>query len=202
METYTYEGKNYEELLEKALKELKATEEELIITKEEKKGTLFKSGSIILKITKLSDVEDYIKEYLKELLDDMGIKTRFESKIRNTQIQIKMYSDNNAILIGKNGQTLEALKNIIKAVVHNKLNYYPMLLLDVENYKEKQERNIERLAKNVAREVLSTKVPAKLDSMNSYERRIVHSTLSNFKGIITESDGEEPNRYVIIKPED
>ncbi len=202
MEKHTYEGKNYEELLEKALKELKATEEELIITKEEKKGTLFKSGSIILKITKLSDVEDYIKEYLKELLDDMGIKTRFESKIRNTQIQIKMYSDNNAILIGKNGQTLEALKNIIKAVVHNKLNYYPMLLLDVENYKEKQERNIERLAKNVAREVLSTKVPAKLDSMNSYERRIVHSTLSNFKGIITESDGEEPNRYVIIKPED
>ena len=201
MEVYIYEGKDYEEILQKSLKELKTTEEEIIINKEEKKGGLFKSGTKILKIIKLSEVEEYIKDYLKNLLDDMGIKTRFESKIRDKQIQIKMYSDNNAILIGKSGQTLEALKNIIKVVVHKKTNYYPLLLLDVENYKEKQERNIERLAKNVAREVASTKVPAKLDSMNSYERRIVHSVLTNFKGVITESDGEEPNRYVIIKPE-
>jgi spoIIIJ-associated protein len=110
-----------------------------------------------------------------------------------------MYSNNNPILIGKNGQTLEALQNIVKNVVSNNVGIYPVVMLDVENYKEKQEKRIERLAKDTAREVLRTKVEARLENMNSYERRIVHNILTDFKGIYTTSEGEEPNRYVVIK---
>ena len=76
---------------------------------------------------------------------------------------------------------------------------YPYILLDVENYKEKKISNIERTAKRVAREVSKTKVDATLENMNSYERRIIHNVLSNYKHVVTVSEGEEPNRHVVIK---
>ena len=72
------------------------------------------------------------------------------------------------------------------------------ILLDVENYKEKKLSNLERNAKRIAKEVLRTKIEVKLDDMNSYERRIIHNALSNFKNISTTSEGEEPNRHIVI----
>ena len=78
---------------------------------------------------------------------------------------------------------------------------YPYINLDVENYKDKQIYYLEKLAKNIAREVRNTKQEVVMENMNSYERRIVHNVLTNFKGVITESEGEEPNRHVIVKPE-
>ena len=119
--------------------------------------------------------------------------------IREEQINLKMYSDMNNILIGKNGQTLVAITNILKQTIFNELGRYPYIILDVENYKEKKISNIERLAKRVAREVSKTKVDAALENMNSYERRIVHNILTNYKHVTTTSEGEEPNRHVVIK---
>jgi len=75
----------------------------------------------------------------------------------------------------------------------------PRIILDVEDYKDRQIKKIERLAKNLARDVVRTKTDVEMDNMNSYERRIVHNILSNFKGVTTESVGEEPNRHVVIK---
>ena len=111
-----------------------------------------------------------------------------------------MFSDHNAVLIGKNGRTIESLQTIIRQIVHNETKEFIGIILDVENYKDKRIKNLEYLAKKVAREVKETKVETKLDSMNSYERRIVHSTLSDNKYVYTESVGEEPNRCVVIKP--
>lgn len=201
MEVKVFEGKIKEEIVEKALKELNVNENEIYMTSEEIKGGLFKSLSYKLKIIKKEDVINFIEEYLKDLLKDMGIDVTFESKIREEQIILKMYSDKNSILIGKNGQTLKALQIILKSVINKQIGVYPLILLDVENYKEKHEKAIERLAKNVAREVARTKVEAQLEIMNSYERRIVHNILTNFKGIVTISEGEEPNRRIVIKPE-
>jgi len=132
----------------------------------------------------------------------MGLEVNFESMIREGQVIIKMYSNNNPILIGKNGQTLKALETICKQIIYNEIGSFPYLSLDVEDYKNKQLKRLERLAKNVAREVAKTKVEAKLDSMNSYERRVVHNALTNFRGVYTESTGEEPNRCVVVKPKD
>ena len=111
-----------------------------------------------------------------------------------------MFSDNNPILIGKNGQTLSALTLICKQVIYNQLGMYPYINLDVENYKDKQIGHLERLAKNIAREVKETKTQVVMENMNSYERRIVHNILTNYKGIKTESEGKEPNRHIIVKP--
>lgn len=200
MELFIYEGKDKQVILDKALTDLNLTEEETIFKYEEHKAGLFKSLSYKLSLIKLIDIEKYLKEFLGDLLKDMGINTTFESNIRNKQITIKMFSDNNPILIGKNGQTLSALTLLAKQTIFNHLGIYPYINLDVENYKDKQVAHLERLAKNIAREVRETKTPVVMENMNSYERRIVHNILNNFKGIKTESEGEEPNRHIIVKP--
>ncbi len=152
-----------------------------------------------MKAIKIADIAEYIKEKLAELLKNMNIECKFESSIRDEQISIKMYSDKNNILIGKNGQTLIAMQTILRQMVHNEIGMYPYILLDVENYKEKKISNLERNAKKIAHEVLKTKIDVSLDNMNSYERRIVHNVLAKYKNLSTASVGEEPNRHIVIK---
>ena len=198
MKKYTYEGKTYDEVKEKALSELKVNEEDLIIINKEEKSSLLKKTAKI-EVTTINDVQNYIKETINEILKLMGIKTNFEVRRRDKSISIKLFSNNNAILIGKNGRTIGALQTIIRQIVSNQINEKLSILWDVENYKEKKEKNIEYLAKKTAREVAKTKVEVTMDSMNSYERRIVHRVLADDKYVYTESIGEEPNRCVVIK---
>ncbi len=199
MEKYTYTGKNLDELKTNAYQELNLEENECLIKVTEDKGSLFKGQSYTLDVYKITDVAAEIKNYLSELLTKMGLETTFETKIRGEQITIKMFSNQNNILIGRNGQTLKALQQIIRQHIFNMICVYPYILLDVENYKEKCENHLEKLAKQIAREVTKTKQPVIMDNMNSYERRIVHNTLANFKNITTFSEGEEPNRHIVVK---
>ena len=199
MEKKIFEGKNIEELLSNALLELNVREDEVIYQKEEVKGGLFKGTNHKITIVLLTDVSNYLKEKLDIILKQMGLDVSYESKIRSGKIQIKMYSDNNAILIGKNGKTLEALFIILKQFIFNEIGMYPYFSLDVENYKEKQEEQLEKMAKRIAKEVELTKIDATLENMNSYERRIIHNCLTNYKNVYSTSEGEEPNRHVVIK---
>lgn len=199
MEKYTYTGKNLDELKTNAYQELNLEENECLIKVTEDKGSLFKGQSYTLDVYKITDVAAEIKNYLSELLTKMGLETTFETKIRGEQITIKMFSNQNNILIGRNGQTLNALQQIIRQHIFNIIGVYPYILLDVENYKEKCENHLEKLAKQIAREVTKTKQPVIMDNMNSYERRIVHNTLATFKNITTFSEGEEPNRHIVVK---
>ena len=201
MKKYIYEGKNKEEALEKALKELNTTEENLIIKVLEEKNGLLKK-SIKIEVIEVNDIINYIKEVLNEITSLMNIKINLEVRRREKNIEIKIFSDNNPILIGKNGKNLESLQNIIRQIIYNQVEDNLKILLDVENYKDKKITTLERLAKRTAREVAKTKIETKLERMNSYERRIIHSTLSNNKYVYTESTGEEPNRCVVIKPKE
>ena len=111
-----------------------------------------------------------------------------------------MMSDNSSILIGKNGRTMSSLQELLKQSIKSKINAKINIILDANDYKEKQSKNIERLAVKLAKDVVKTGIEVKMDRMNSYERRLVHNRLTNFKGVTTESTGEEPNRCVVIKP--
>ena len=123
-------------------------------------------------------------------------------KVKDNIPTYTIYSDNDALLIGKNGKNLHALSTIVNQYVKTEIGESYKFLIDVNAYKEKHEKSLIRLAKNVAREVAQTKIEAKLDSMNSYERRIIHNALTNNKKVYTESEGEEPNRCVVIKPKE
>lgn len=196
-----FEGKNKEELLNKALNELNASQDEVYYNVEETvSGGLFKSKKYTLNIILKEDIVEYTKNYLKNILDLMGINAELEVQKRDNYIKINMFSDNNAILIGKNGRTMSSMQQLLRQTIKNKLNIKINIILDVEEYKIKQQKNIERLAVKLAKDVIRTNIEVKMDSMNSYERRLVHSRLADFDGVKTESIGEEPNRCVVIKP--
>lgn len=197
-----FSGKEYDEVLKNALETLNLKEEDVIIFKEEKKQGLFKGTMIELTVTPLTDVLDFVKSYLEELLAKMGLEVTFESKIRENQIAIRMYSNDNPILIGQGGRTLSSLQTVIRSIVKNKYGVTPYISLDVENYKDKQIMHLERTARRIAKEVSQTKVPVELDNMNAYERLIVHQEVAKVEGVTTESVGEEPNRHIIIKPKE
>ena len=199
MKKYTYQAKTFEEAKNMALAELMEQQENLYINEIESSTKLFSKKSVI-DVIKKEDVLEYIKELIKNITKMMGLTVNMEVKKRDDNVTISLYSDNNAILIGKDARTLNALTTIIKQAIHNQIGTYYNFVLDVSEYKEKQQFFIERAAKKTAKEVARTKVEAKLEPMNSYERRIVHNALTNFRGVYTESEGEEPNRCVVIKP--
>ncbi len=203
MDKKIFTGKTKEEAINQALIELQEEEENIYVKElESTKGGLFKSPKVEIEVFTKDDVIEFIKEYLQKLVHDMGIGINIEIKKRERNINITILSDNNALLIGKNGRTMDALNVILRQAINAKFGIYFNFVLDVGEYKEKQHQNLERMAKQIAREVARTKVPAKLDPMNSYERRIVHSALTENKRVYTESEGTEPNRYVVIKPKE
>lgn len=200
MEKIIKEGKVFEDIVEEIISENNLVKEDLIFKKTIKKGGLFKGTCIEVTAILKKDIIEVIKEYLKEVINNLGLEVNFESSMNEERTVLKMYSDNNPILIGKNGLTIKALEELVKQMLQSKYGIYFKISLDVEDYKIKKEKNLERMAINLAKDVVRTNTEIKLDNMSSYERRIVHNALTNFKGIKTESEGEDPNRHIVIKP--
>lgn len=202
MEKHNYSGKTYEEALEKAKIDLQETEDNLIIKEKETTKGIFKTKKIELEVIEKREVTKFIKSYLYSLLKDMGYTANIEVKITDNVPTYTIYSNNDSLIIGKNGKNLQALSIIITQVIKKELGKNFKFLLDVNDYKTKREQALQTLARKIAKEVKDTKVEVKLDSMNSYERRVVHNALVNYKHVYTESVGEEPNRCVVVKPKE
>ena len=201
MDKYIYEGRTLEEAINNACEDLKVTPENIIYNIIEEKNSLLKK-TVKIEVIIINEIIDYIKDLIVVITSYMDLKVNLEVRRRDDNILIKIFSNNNGILIGKNGKTISALQNVIKQIIYTRTTHNLHIILDVENYKENRSKNIEYLAKKLAREVAQTKVEVKMDCMNSYERRIVHSTLAENKYVYTESIGEEPKRCVVIKPKD
>ena len=199
MEKHRFVGKTYEEAVNKAKIELQELEENLIIKViDEKKSLLSKKCEI--EVIEKREIKNFIKEKLVTILREMGYQAEVEIQVKQDIPTYRIYSNNDSLLIGKNGKNLEAFQIVLRQIVNTETEINYRFFLDVSDYKEKNEHHLEVLAKRLAREVVTTKIEVKMDSMNSYERRIVHNVLTNNKKVYTESVGEEPNRCVVIKP--
>lgn len=199
MEKHRFVGKTYEEAVNKAKIELQELEENLIINViDEKKSLLSKKCEI--EVIEKREIKNFIKEKLVNILREMGYQAEVEIQIKQDIPTYRIYSNNDSLLIGKGGKNLEALQIVLRQIVNIETGINYKFFLDVSDYKEKNEHHLESFAKRLAREVATTKIEVKMDSMNSYERRIVHNILTNNKKVYTESVGEEPNRCVVIKP--
>ena len=199
MEKHRFVGKTYEEAVNKAKIELQELEENLIIKViDEKKSLLSKKCEI--EVIEKREIKNFIKEKLVTILREMGYQAEVEIQVKQDIPTYRIYSNNDSLLIGKNGKNLEAFQIVLRQIVNTETGINYRFFLDVSDYKEKNEHHLEVLAKRLAREVATTKIEVKMDSMNSYERRIVHNVLTNNKKVYTESVGEEPNRCVVIKP--
>lgn len=198
MQKYLFQSKNKEIIIDDVLKELNVTEDEIISNSYIEKNGLF-GKKYVLEVVKLDEVAKFGKEILEELLISIGVKSNIETKIRDKVINYEIISNNNSTLIGKNGHILDAIQTYIRQVIFNNLDIYVKIQIDVQNYKEKQNYFLIKKIKKIARDVTLTKQQVKLDPMNSYERKIIHEALQNFKYITTESEGIEPNRCIVIK---
>lgn len=204
MEKHKYQAKSLEEALNNAKTELQEVEENLIVKELlNEKGGLFKSKKVEIEVIEKREVVKEIKDFLLQILKSMGFNgVQIEIKNKEEIPTYTIYSENDALLIGKNGKNLNSLSTIVSQHINKELGKNYKFIIDINSYKEKRDKNLERLAKKVAKEVKETKIEAKMDSMNSYERRIIHNALTNNKFVYTESEGEEPNRYVVIKPKE
>lgn len=149
-----------------------------------------------------NDNVDYInkaKIFLREVLDSMDIMAEIRIKEENDIINIKLTGPKMGLIIGYRGETLDALQYLVSLVVNKGHDMpYKKIVLDTENYREKREQTLKRLALKTASKVKKMGRPFKLEPMNPYERRIIHSALQNETGIITYSEGEEPYRRIVI----
>jgi len=193
LKVYKFESDTKENCRIKCLEELDVYNNE-ILTKEYKEENTYH-----MEVVKKSDVEEYINEFLTKTTTDMGVKARIEISEEDGVFTAKMFSNNNSILIGKDGRTLKSLQVLLRQALSNQIKFNVKVNLDASNYKVKQERFFEKDIKNIINDVMRSKDEVKLDPMNSYKRRIVHSVASEYYNIETESFGEEPERYVVIR---
>ena len=193
IEVFKFENETEEQCRLNCLEELDVYNNE-ILTKEYEENGLYK-----MEVVKKEDIKNYIKSFLEKITTEMGLETKFEINEEDDVFNVKMFSNNNPILIGKEGRTLTSLQTLIRQSLSNKIKFNVKINLDASNYKIKKERFFEKDIKNIINDVMKSKDEIKLDPMNSYKRRLVHNIVANYKELKTESVGEEPLRYTIIK---
>jgi len=204
MKEIIYSGKTLEEAKTQAVKDLGVGIEHIgFETVSERKGFLGFGSKLEIKAFVNSDGTKIGKEYLETLLRENNIKGVVEKRVRGEVVEYDIHADSdNGFLIGKNSRYLVSLQTLMSIIVnmHYEKEDQKIVKVDVGGYKRKREQQLEAMADRIAREVSSTKVPVKIDSMNAYERRIIHNKLSSSKYVTTRSEGEEPNRHLIVEP--
>ena len=154
--------------------------------------------------TVLAEVQDVtiqaVEEFLRNTLNAMDMEVEIKSEIDSDgALSINMTGEHMGILIGKRGQTLDALQYLANRVANKQQEGYVRVKLDTENYRARREETLRHLAENIAHKVKRTRRTVALEPMNPYERRIIHSALQSDPYVTTHSEGEEPYRKVVVK---
>ena len=218
-----FTGKTVDEAVETGLKELGITKEQADIrVLEEGKKKLFGSVKARVEIACLEEScacdvceekeEQKVKnenatdgertvEFLDGLFQILKITACTELVSEGEKIQINVTATKSSDVIGKRGATLDAIQTLAGAVANTGREKYKRVVVDCENYRENRENTLNKLAENLAQKAIRLGKKIKLEPMNPYERRIIHSALSAREGIKTESEGKEPNRYIVVIPD-
>ncbi|MBO3444567.1 RNA-binding cell elongation regulator Jag/EloR [Clostridium sp. CCUG 7971] len=197
-------SKNQEEALKKALEQLKVKVEdvEIEILEAPTKGFLGFIGSKegTYKFTVVERETDLAHEFVSNILKNANVEANVNVSQENNLIKVNIEGKEAACLIGRRGETLDSIQ-FLTGLALNKINKDSNMrvLVDIENYRSKREESLVRYANKVAREVAKTRKTKRLDYMNPYERRIVHSALQNDKYVTTYSEGTDPYRRLVIE---
>ncbi|CDG36890.1 MAG TPA: RNA-binding cell elongation regulator Jag/EloR [Acetivibrio thermocellus] len=195
-------AKTVREAIDLALLELNTTEDkvEVEVLEEGSKGIfgLIGSKQAKVRVTLKETSGDRAKKFLLDVLSKMKVNADILVEESEDTISLKIEGDDIGIIIGRRGETLDALQYLTSLVVNRSKEGYKRIVIDVENYRKKREEILIRLANRLADRVIKYKKNITLEPMNPYERRVIHSCLQNHKYVETYSVGEEPNRKVII----
>ncbi|MBQ9118114.1 MAG: protein jag [Clostridia bacterium] len=214
MEYTEFSGKTVEEAVKKGLEELGLTEEtaEIRVLDEGKKGLFGKKARVEIAQKEVAElVEKSFQEgatdgeravaFLDGLFKMLGFAACSELVSEKEKIVINVTAANSNAVIGKRGATLDALQTLAGAVANTGREDYKRVVVDCENYRDNREETLKKLAENLAQKAIRLGRRIKLEEMNPYERRIMHSALSSYEGVKTASEGKEPYRYVVIIPD-
>lgn len=148
----------------------------------------------------LEDQADAAEDFIHGLLDVLDMDGEAEADIADETIEVRIAGPDMGLLIGRHGSTLEALQELTRAAVQHQTSSRARLVLDIEGYRDRQRSIVERHARAAAADVRKTLRPTELEPMTSFERKVVHTALADFEGVRTASEGEEPDRKVVIYP--
>ncbi len=198
-----FSAKTSDEALTNALIQMETTSDQIEyeIIEEEKNGILgLFSKPARIRVRKKESIEGSVRSFLDEVFGAMNLTVEVVIDFDEAEsvMNVELKGSEMGMLIGKRGQTLDALQYLTSLVANKKSENYVKIKMDTENYRQRRKETIENLARNVAKKVKKTGRPAFLEPMNPYERRIIHSALQGDKYVDTHSEGEEPMRKVVV----
>lgn len=196
-------GKTVQEAIAFALEELNAGREQvdIEILDEGTKGIFGILGNKMakVKVTMRNDNRsDIAINFLEDVFEKMNVSVSLDAQEDEESILLRIKGKDSGIIIGRRGETLDSLQYLTSLVVNKEKGQYKRVTIDIENYRQKREETLVKLADRLADRVVRYRKSVTLEPMNPYERRIIHSTLQNNKSVETFSVGEEPNRKVVI----
>ena len=194
-------GKTTEDAIQAALAELGCAREDVTVEELVKpRSGFFGIGAIEARVavTYNPSPAERAREFLTGLLEHMGVEAEVVEVPAEEGIAFDIRGENMGVVIGRRGDTLDALQYITSIVVNRGADEHIKLTIDTENYRKKREESLANLANKVAARVLKYRKSVTLEPMTAYERRIIHSTLQNTRGVTTFSTGSEPNRRVVV----
>nr|WP_144926151.1 RNA-binding cell elongation regulator Jag/EloR [Paenibacillus bovis] len=205
MREITATGQNVEEAVESALAQLKATRErvDISIVDEGKRGLLglFGSRPAIVKVILKPDAIESAKNFLQTVLENMEIDADIKVvKEDDRNVVFHITGEKMGLLIGKRGQTINSLQYLTQLAANRHSQHYVTIILNPEDYRERRKETLIQLAGRLASKAHHLKKSVSLEPMPNYERKIIHTALAENRHVQTVSEGEEPNRYVVIKP--
>lgn len=196
-----YEAKTVEDAVKAAAEDKHVTPEELkYVVVEEKQGGLFGLGSkAVIKAYCVEDQREFIAQYLQTYFADLGLPVEITVAVNpDGSFKADINAENNAILIGKNGQTMESIKTVVNAAANAQFKCHVNLALDINGYKEERYDKLRDTVDKIAATVVKTHVSARLGDLTSDERKVVHQHLANTPHIRTASEGDGSNRRLKI----
>lgn len=196
-------GRTIEEAAQLAAADLNLTidDVEIEVLEEPSKGFLgIGARSAKVRVVAKKTSEKTALEFVKETAEKMGLDLKITSRQSDNIIFIDIEGKDSGTIIGKRGQTLDSLQYLVNLVVNKNTDKYMKVVVNAENYREKRESTLEQLAIRLAGKVSKTRRSVRLEPMNPYERKVIHTTLQDDVRVNTKSEGEEPYRRVVIEP--
>ena len=200
MKSIETQGKTVDQAIEIGLYKLGVTRDDVKIDIIEQAG-LFNKARVRISLNTTSPEEGVVKELVEKLISLMGLELEVYVEEREIDFFVNVTGNDSALFIGKHGDSIEQFQTIVTNIYNNgkSRDEFKKVTVDSNNYIVKREETLTNLAKRTAGKVIREHKDFKFESMNSYERRIIHSALADHDKVITESYGNEPNRYVVVK---
>ncbi|MBM7601362.1 spoIIIJ-associated protein [Virgibacillus halotolerans] len=204
MKELTASGQTVDEAIQSALEQLNTTKDqvEIDVIDEGKKGLLglFGSKRAIVKVTIAKNPIQEIEHFIKEITDKMNVNVEVTTITKGNHVTFEMHGENIALLIGKRGQTLNALQYLVHLALNKDNKQFYTVTLDAEGYRGRREETLRSLAWKMADKATRLNKKVALEPMPAFERKIIHSALQKQGKVSTYSDGVEPHRHIVIKP--